>query len=303
MSWFILIKEGVSMKKYFPIILISFIFASFFCFKFFLIQDLKKEENNNLYEKTGKSETYSNEFNKINEESYLNDSPMQVVDEPKPGKEVFLTFDDGPCSNNTPKILDILKDNNVRATFFVVGTKGEENPQILKELSDNGMSIGVHTYSHKYSEIYKNTDSYLKDYYNCQKVISKITGRDPISYVRMPGGSDNLVANKNSLNNIKNVLKEKELKYVDWNVSSGDAESTEVAAEDIKKNVITQCKNKKLAVILMHDTYYKNSTVKALPYIVKYLKDEGFVFKTFDDITQNEEAQMVRMRVINRVSI
>ncbi|MBV7274985.1 polysaccharide deacetylase [Clostridiaceae bacterium UIB06] len=231
------------------------------------------------------------------------DSPVKTAYESEKAKEVFLTFDDGPCNNNTKKILNILKDNNIKATFFIIGTKGEENPQILKELSDNGMSVGVHTYSHKYNEIYKNTDSYFKDYYNCQRVIRRITGRDPAPYLRMPGGSDNLVASKKILDNIKNILRQKDLKYVDWNVSSGDAESCKVSVEKIKKNVIDQCKNKKIAVILMHDTYYKNTTVEALPYIVKTLKDEGFIFKTFDDITQNEETQMVKMRVINRISI
>lgn len=265
-------------------------------------QKLKQNESNNLNENVNGEIGYSYDSNNFNEETYLKDSD-KVADRPPVYKEVFLTFDDGPCINNTRKILDILKENDVKATFFIVGIKGEENPRILKELSDNGMSIGVHTYSHEYNKIYKNTDSYLEDYDTCQNVIRKITGREPISYVRMPGGSDNLLANKNNLSKIKKILNEKGLKYVDWNVSSGDAEGREVPVEKVRGNVITQCKDKKLAVVLMHDTYYKHFTVEALPDIIKYLKSEGFVFRTFDDLTADEERQMIKIRVINRINI
>lgn len=149
--------------------------------------------------------------------------------------------------------------------------------------------------------MYKNIDSYLKDYDACQNVIKKITGRNPISYIRMPGGSDNLVTSRSNLENIKKVLNEKGLKYVDWNVSVGDAESGEISADKIKQNIITQCREKRMAVILMHDTYYNHFTVEALPDVIKYLKEEGFVFRTFDDLTVNEENRMVNLRVINRV--
>lgn len=290
------------MKRYFSIICVVLVSALFFCAKFPMSPNIKQIEPNYLDENMNNEGTYSYDSNKTNEESYVHDS-SKVIDNPPASKEVFLTFDDGPCINNTGKILKILKDNNVKATFFIVGIKGEENPKILKDLSDNGMSIGVHTYSHEYTKIYKNPDSYLKDFYACQNVIRKITGREPVPYVRMPGGSDNLVASKGSLNSIKSILNERGLKYVDWNVSSGDAESHKVSVEKVKRNVITQCNDKKLAIVLMHDTYYKHFTVEALPDIIQYLKTEGFVFRTFDDLTPNEESQMVKMRVVNRVSI
>lgn len=290
------------MKKYFYIICVVLVFALFFCFKFLMPQNLKQNEAIHLDEGINNERTESYESNNANEEIYFHDS-TKVIDNSQNSKEVFLTFDDGPCINNTRKILKILKDNNIKATFFIVGVKGEENPKILKELSDNGMSIGVHTYSHEYSKMYKSPDSYLEDYDACQNVIKKITGREPIPYLRMPGGSDNLVATKSNLNNIKRILNTRGLKYVDWNVSSGDAESHEVPVEKVKKNVITQCKDKNLAIVLMHDTYYKHFTVEALPDVIKYLKNEGFVFRTFDDLTAKEESQMVKIKVVNRASI
>lgn len=215
-------------------------------------------------------------------------------------KEVFLTFDDGPCINNTKKIMNILKENDVKATFFIVGRKGEENPKILKELSDNGMSIGIHTYSHNYKEMYKNVDAYMNDLNKCGDVIKKITGKDPIPFVRLPGGSDNLVASASSLKNIKNTLNIKGYKYVDWNVTSGDADSHKVPVEKIKSNVINRSKDKKISVVLMHDTYYKHFTVEALPDIIKHFKNEGFVFRTFDNLTEAEEKEMIRLGIINR---
>jgi peptidoglycan/xylan/chitin deacetylase (PgdA/CDA1 family) len=230
----------------------------------------------------------------------LNYDSLVSKEQPLYPKEVFLTFDDGPCINNTQKILKILKDNNVKASFFIVGLKATENPKILKELSDSGMCVAIHTYSHNYKKIYKNLDAYLEDYNACADVIKKLTGKTPSSYIRLPGGSTNLVTSKSNLALIKKTLQEKGIKYVDWNVCSGDAESHVVAVDKIKNNTITQCKNKNLAVILMHDTYYKYFTVEALPDIIKYFKSEGYVFRTFDDISPAEEKEMIRLKIMNK---
>ena len=274
------------MRKYSSIKQVIFITAIFICFQFFIPLNVVGNFNNKLCISIVKA--YDCNLHRTS--SNIQNS-----------KEVFLTFDDGPCINNTRKILKILKDSNVKATFFIVGMKGEENPQLLKEISDNGMSIGIHTYSHDYSKIYKNISEYFKDYDACEKVIKKITGRNPVVYIRMPGGSDNLVASKSKLNDIKKELNMRGLKYVDWNVSAGDAESRELSAEKVRGNVIDQCKDKKMAIVLMHDTYYKNCTVEALPDIIEYLKNEGFVFRTFDDLTANEEDRMVNGGIINRI--
>ena len=163
------------------------------------------------------------------------------------------------------------------------------------------MSIGIHTYSHKYKQIYKNLEFYLNDFQSCKNVIKNITGKDPIPYIRLPGGSDNLVTSKSNLESIKKALKEKGIKYVDWNVSAGDAEGKEISPDKVKRNVINQCQEKKLAVILMHDTYYGSFTVEALPDIIKYLKSQGYVFRTFDELTPIEESVMERIGIVNRV--
>lgn len=130
------------MKKYSSIICVIFIAAIFILTQFFLPLNLEKKLNSQL----------DDSINNVKAYDYNLGNTCSNMQNPK---EVFLTFDDGPCINNTRRILKILKDNNVKATFFVVGMKGEENPQILKEISDSGMSIGVHTYSHEYSKCIK----------------------------------------------------------------------------------------------------------------------------------------------------
>jgi len=214
-------------------------------------------------------------------------------------KEVFLTFDDGPSSNNTLAILNILKRNNIKATFFVVGNQIEQHPEVVKKLNDNGMCILPHSYSHEYS-IYKNVSSYFEDLDACNLAIEKVTGRKGQLYTRLPGGSDNAVASKAEMQKIRSSLKEKYVYYVDWNVSSADAAFDKVPMERIRENVINQCSTKKLAVVLMHDSFPKTTTVEALPDIINYLKKQGFEFRTFDDITPEEEKAMIKECVVNR---
>ena len=243
---------------------------------------------------TDKTNIYGYELNSFNDNSLKSNNNPQYT------KEVFLTFDDGPSPNNTRKILKILNDNNVKATFFVIGIKVEENPSILKELNNNDMSIGIHTYSHDYKNMYKYLSSYTNDYKKCENSIKKLIDKDPISYVRLPGGSDNLIADKSVLNSIKTTLKNEGINYVDWNVSSGDADSKEVPAMKIKNNIKTQCKNKRIAVVLMHDTYYKHFTVESLSETISYLKNQGFVFRTFDNLTKDEKQHMIDAGIMNR---
>jgi peptidoglycan/xylan/chitin deacetylase (PgdA/CDA1 family) len=242
----------------------------------------------------------NNRTNVYGDELNIFDNSLKNQNSTECPKEVFLTFDDGPSVNNTRKILKILNDNNIKATFFVVGLKCEENPIILKELSDNGMSIGVHTYSHNYKKIYGSLESYMDDYEACKNTIQKITNKEPIHYIRFPGGSNNPMARKATLDSIKKTLNDKGIKYVDWNVCSGDADAHEVPVNKIKRNVKNQCQNKKIAVILMHDTYYKHFTVESLPEIITYLKNEGFVFRTFGDLSESEEKEMINIEIINK---
>ncbi len=214
-------------------------------------------------------------------------------------KEVYLTFDDGPSRQNTVNIMDILLKNGVKASFFIVGNAAERNKEIIQKLDQNDMCILPHSHSHDYS-IYKNTDAYFEDLYKNIAVIENLTGRGIAPFMRMPGGSTNTIANKVNAAVIKNGIKRKGLRYVDWNVSSTDASAITVDSNIIKSAVISKCKNLKFAVVLMHDAPTKTTTVQALPEIIKFFKENGYEFRTFKDITPEEEEEMVRRKIINR---
>lgn len=214
-------------------------------------------------------------------------------------KVAFLTFDDGPCVNNTEKIVNVLKENNIKASFFIVGQKAEENPKAMKALVDSGMCLMPHTYSHDY-KIYKSSNDYFADLNKCMETIQKFTGSRKFNYIRIPGGSDNLVCNRNVLSNIRTNLIKHGVYYVDWNICSGDAEAHYVPKSKIINNVKTQCSDQNIIVILMHDAYYKKTTVESIPEIIKYIKDKGYTFKTFDDINESEKNELIRTRVIDK---
>jgi peptidoglycan/xylan/chitin deacetylase (PgdA/CDA1 family) len=217
-------------------------------------------------------------------------------------KEVFITFDDGPSANSTMEILNILKTKNVKATFFLVGNRITQYPQITKRLAESNMCLAPHTYSHQYKIIYKSVDSYFEDLKRCRGAIKTITGKEPVKYVRFPGGSDNEMTSRKNLREIREKLLEQDTKYVDWNVSSGDAIGPKIQKEVIEKNIINQSKNSKLVVVLMHDSDMKKTTVEALPLIIDYFTNNGYEFKTFEKVTPKEENIMKKIGVLNRAS-
>lgn len=216
-----------------------------------------------------------------------------------PEKIAFLTFDDGPTPNNTVKIINELNKSNIKATFFVVGQKEEENPIAFKELVKNKMCIMPHTYSHNY-DIYKSLSTYNDDLDKCMNLIRGVRGKKKLEFVRIPGGSDNQVSNKYVLSSIRKSILDRGMNYVDWNVCSGDAEAHYVPKSKIIGNVKKQCTGQKIIVILMHDSYYKKTTVESLSEIINYIKDKGYTFKTFDDVSEKEKNEMIDMGIINR---
>lgn len=188
----------------------------------------------------------------------------------------YLTFDDGP-SDNTLKILDILDDYGIKGTFFVIGNaKTAYLPQIYK----GGHTIGLHSATHDYSSIYKNTKRYLKDINSISDTVYKKVGiRSKI--MRFPGGSSNLVSAKyckGIMSKLTVKMPELGYSYFDWNVDSGDAEGDNIPASKIVKNVLSGAEGKKSICVLFHDTAAKDTTVKALPDIIEGLDAMGFRF-------------------------
>ncbi|MCM1174767.1 MAG: polysaccharide deacetylase [Blautia sp.] len=184
-------------------------------------------------------------------------------------RKVYLTFDDGP-SSNTARILDILAEYDVKATFFVVGKEEEQYQALYKRIVDEGHTLGMHSYSHKYDEIYQSVDSYAQDMSRLQEFLYETTGVW-CRYCRFPGGSSNMVSGVDMYDLIA-YLDEQDITYFDWNVSSGDASNSYISKEAIISNCISTLPQYQESIILMHDASNKNTTVEALPDLIEQIQ-------------------------------
>ena len=193
--------------------------------------------------------------------------PVAGVDETHTRK-VYLTFDDGP-SENTREILDILKQYDVKATFFVTGNQATTYPDRCREIVEEGHTLGMHSYSHKYSEIYADLDSFGEDVLLLQTTLEEATGETPVFY-RFPGGSSNTVS-EIPMSDLCDYLTDNGITYFDWNISSKDAANPMRPAYEIVENCTQNLENFDNAVILLHDASSKSSTVEALPQILEQI--------------------------------
>lgn len=187
-------------------------------------------------------------------------------------KQIYLTFDDGP-SSNTEKILDILKVYDVKATFFVVGKTDEKSKALYKRIVEEGHTLGMHSYSHKYDEVYASKESFVQDLTKLQEYLYEATGVWP-RYYRFPGGSSNQVS-KVDMQEFIAYLNESEITYFDWNISSGDAVNEQPSVEAIINNVLPKIDIQTECMILMHDATEKGTTVEALPEIISQIRLRG----------------------------
>jgi len=187
----------------------------------------------------------------------------------------YLTFDDGP-SDVTLSILNTLATYNVKATFFV---KGTSKIQYLPNIAAAGHTIGLHTNSHNYNNIYSSVENYLADLQAISQKVEATTGVKS-SVVRFPGGSSNTVSKicPGIMTQLTTLLPEMGYSYFDWNVSSGDAETKKYSAAQIANFVISRSRGKQSVCVLMHDAGDKRTTAEALPAIIEGLFSLGFRF-------------------------
>ncbi|MCL2717888.1 MAG: polysaccharide deacetylase [Lachnospiraceae bacterium] len=193
-------------------------------------------------------------------------TPVSEVSEQNIERRIYLTFDDGP-SINTGRILDILKEYDVKATFFVVGKTDERSFDLYRRIVNEGHTLGMHSYSHRYQEIYQSVEAFSDDLSRLQELLYEVTGVW-CRYYRFPGGSSNTVS-RIDMQDLINYLREKDITYFDWNIGSGDAATGYVSAQRIINNCMTGLRDKTNGIILMHDTAEKSSTVSALPRIIE----------------------------------
>ena len=186
------------------------------------------------------------------------------------GHKVYLTFDDGP-GTNTQDILDILEEYDVKATFFVVGEACEKEEEELKKIVEAGHTLGMHSYSHKYSDIYASVDSFAKDLKKQQDYLYEVTGVKSTVY-RFPGGSSNTVSDI-SMKEFAKYLDSQGIRFFDWNISSGDGGSYLFPTETIIDNCTKNIGKYSTSVILMHDSAAKTTTREALPKIIEKIQN------------------------------
>lgn len=218
---------------------------------------VRPDENGNNESLDGKQQ--------VSEESRLIEQAL------KEGRRVvYLTFDDGPCAN-TGNLLDVLDSYGVKATFFVNGHQGYED--YLKRIVNEGHTLALHTYSHDYSIVYADRDSFADEIETLQDYLYNTTGVRPVIF-RFPGGSSTSKATAELKVELLDYLNEKNLTYFDWNVSSGDG-ANGLTSQDVYNNVINGIHTKDISVVLMHDATYRESTFEAVPEIIKTLQAEN----------------------------
>lgn len=185
-------------------------------------------------------------------------------------KNIYLTFDDGPSNSVTEPVLDTLKEEGVKATFFVVSDRVHGREDILKRTAEEGHTIGVHSASHDYKKIYASDEALLKDIDTCAAAIKRVTGISPTVY-RFPGGS--------SLHKDKRELvKNHGYRVVEWNAVCGDEEIPNASKETLVKRALESAKGKKRVVLLLHDSASHKATANALGDIIRAFKNQGYTF-------------------------
>lgn len=247
------------------------------------------EESQKIKEEEERKQRIEKQFEPLNQEEIEKVNKIYRHGEPK---RVFLTFDDGPTKQVTPYILDLLKQENIKASFFVLGTRVESNPELVKREYEEGHFIGNHGYTHKYSSIYSSIDSVMNEYSKTNEAIKKAVGNDKFNSLvfRFPGGS--VGGTYNDLKKeAERQLEEKGIGSVDWNALTNDAAGARTK-EKILKNFYDTIQGKTSIVLLMHDAADKILTYETLPEIISYLKENGYEFKTmYDAIGRNIEIE------------
>lgn len=212
-------------------------------------------------------------------------------------KIAFLTFDDGPNNEITPAILDILKEKDAKATFFMIGKSiGDYTSDVVKRVIDEGNSIGLHSFSHDYDYLYPNgipnADVIKEEYHQSIEALRNILGKDyNTSVFRYPGG--HLSWNPEGLEKSDKALRDLGIEWVDWNTMNGDAQITQSdnPNEVLRPNTVEEAVNNfeksklftynpDIAIILMHDASDKRLTLEALPSLIDHLREQGYKFGT-----------------------
>lgn len=196
-------------------------------------------------------------------------------------KYAYLTFDDGP-SSNTDRILDILADKKVKATFFVVGKEGKLSRQRYRRILKEGHTLGMHSYTHDYESIYHSVEDFSKDIKKLESYLFEVTGTHPAVF-RFPGGSSNSIVG--DITPYVKWIHDQGYEYYDWNALSQDAVDLQASAATLNQNIFHDIHGQSPVIILMHDLAEANHTVEALPDLIAKLKERGYLLRPITEKT------------------
>ena len=212
------------------------------------------------------------------------DEAMGVVGDAN--KRIALTFDDGPHPIYTPEILDILAEYDVKATFFVVGANEEGDLERMQKIVAAGHTLAIHSYSHDYKKIYASVEAYLEDFNQMFCQIYEATGVKPQIF-RFPGGSVNSY-NVGIHQQLIAEMTRRGFVYFDWNVANGDAVFSKIQpSSTLTANALKGVGTARRAIILMHDSSAKTTTVEALPAIIEGYLEAGYSFAALTPSTRS----------------
>ena len=248
----------------------------------------ESEDNKNTANTVSKPSSTANKSGK--KIPVVNPNAVELCKETQSSKEknIYLTFDDGPSPNITPQILKILKQYNVPATFFVLGSRVELYPDLVKQEYDEGHFIANHGYSHKYSSIYSSVQAVIDEYNATDQAIQNALGIPEYRALlfRFPGGSSGGPYH-DLKQSAKSTLESMGIASTNWNCLTGDSEGNgKSSKEQLVNRLYETAQGWTSLVVLMHDANDKQTTADALPTIIEHYKNEGYTFKNYYEIFQ-----------------
>lgn len=194
-------------------------------------------------------------------------------------KIIYLTFDDGPSYKVTNKVLDILKESEVQATFFLIGDQIKDKEDVVKRIYEEGNGIGLHTYTHNFNKIYSNEDKFIQEMIICRSEINETIGVAP-NIIRFPGGSY-----KHLSKNYLKKLHDNKFKVYDWNADNSDGLNPKISPYSLYTKAIKGSNEMESIVLLLHCTDMNKNTCQALPNIIEYYKSHGYEFNIITEET------------------
>lgn len=238
-------------------------------------KELVLQQQTKNEELTKKITDLENTIKDFEEKEKLRTSSNAQIPSNRP-KTVYLTFDDGP-GPGTPDLLKVLKEMDTKVTFFVTGTQAEKYPDLVKQMSDEGHEVGLHSYSHKYQQIYASKEAFFQDFDKVEELVKKCTGKQP-KLLRFPGGSNNGVLNSAVRKEIIEELINRGYGYTDWNALTRDAEGKKLDDATLTANTVKTIGSQSHPIVLAHDSGGNSTSANAVKSIISTMKEKGYAF-------------------------